>query len=68
MQKLRDMQEKAADRQTEIDELKAKRAREEGDRQARAKETAKQTKLETQKNEMEVARQRQFRDKENRLT
>jgi hypothetical protein len=35
---LREMQEKAADRQAEIDALRAKRAREEGDRNQRKKE------------------------------
>lgn len=38
--RLREMQEKAADRQSEIDALRAKRAFEEGERQARAKEVA----------------------------
>lgn len=36
--KLREMQEKAADRQSEIDALKAKRAMEKAERQAREKE------------------------------
>lgn len=43
-QKLREMQEKAADRQADIDALRAKRAFEEGERQARLRE-----KLEHQK-------------------
>ena len=38
MARLREMQEKAADRQAEIDALRAKRAREEGERQDRKKE------------------------------
>ena len=35
IQRLRELQEKAADRQGEIDALRAKRAYEEGERQAR---------------------------------
>lgn len=38
--RLRALQEKAADRQAEIDALRAKRAFEEGERQTRAKEKA----------------------------
>ena len=42
--RLRAMQEKAADRQAEIDALRAKRAFEEGERQARKKEIAEKEK------------------------
>lgn len=38
VQRLRDLQERAADRQSEIDALRQKRAFEEGERAARAKE------------------------------
>lgn len=38
VQRLRDLQEKAQDRQSEIDALRAKRAFEESERQARTKE------------------------------
>jgi hypothetical protein len=38
IQRLRELQEKAADRQAEIDSLRAKRAFEEGERQARERE------------------------------
>jgi len=40
IQRLRDLQERAADRQSEIDALRQKRAFEEGERAARAKEIA----------------------------
>lgn len=44
IQRLREMQEKAADRQAEIDALRAKRAFEEGERQARLREKLEQDK------------------------
>lgn len=40
IQRLRDLQERAADRQSEIDALRQKRAFEEGERAARSKEVA----------------------------
>ena len=58
--RLREMQEKAADRQAEIDALRAKRAFEEGERQERRKEIAQKEKYQRQANELEVARKRQF--------
>jgi hypothetical protein len=61
------MQEKAADRQSEIDALRAKRAFEEGERQARRKEIAEREKLQRQAAELEVARKRQFLDRESTM-
>jgi len=58
------MQEKAADRQSEIDALRAKRAFEEGERQSRRKEIAEKEKLVRQANELEVARKKQFHERE----
>ena len=58
--RLREMQEKAADRQSEIDALRAKRAFEEGERQARRKEIAEKERLQRQARELEDARKRQF--------
>ena len=62
--RLRAMQEKAADRQAEIDALRAKRAFEEGERQARKKEIAEKEKHMRQAHELEVARKRQFQERE----
>ncbi len=67
MARLREMQEKAADRQAEIDALRAKRAREEGDRQQRAKEIAEREKLAKQARDMDVARRRQFMERESMM-
>jgi len=58
------MQEKAADRQSEIDALRAKRAFEEGERQARRKEVAEKERMQKQAAELEVARRRQFQERE----
>lgn len=65
--RLREMQEKAADRQSEIDALRAKRAFEEGERQARHKEVAEKERLQRQAEELEVARKKQFMLKEQTL-
>lgn len=62
--RLREMQEKAADRQSEIDALRAKRAFEEGERQARRKEVAEKERMQRQAAELEVARKRQFNERE----
>lgn len=64
IQRLREMQEKAADRQAEIDALRAKRAFEEGERQFRAKEKAETEKRARQAADMEYARKKQFLEKE----
>jgi len=64
---IREMQEKAADRQSEIDALRAKRAFEEGERQARAKEVAEKERMIRQANELEEARKKQFSLKEQTL-
>lgn len=62
--RLREMQEKAADRQSEIDALRAKRAREESERQDRQKEIAQKEKIARQAKEMDVVRKRQFLERE----
>jgi len=62
------MQEKAADRQSEIDELRAKRAFEQGERNVRAKEMAEREKQARVKLELEEARRKQFADRDNMLT
>lgn len=67
VQKLRDMQEKAQDRQGEVDALRAKRAFEESERLAREKE---RKELEWKRKvlaDMEAARQAQFAEKDQRL-
>jgi len=65
--RLREMQEKAADRQSEIDALRAKRAFEEGERQCRTKEVAEKARMNRQAGELEVARRRQFNEREHTL-
>lgn len=65
--RLREMQEKAADRQSEIDALRAKRAFEEGERQARAKEVAERERRAQQAADLEAARRRQFLERESML-
>merc|ERR1711935_1317903 len=65
--RLREMQEKAADRQSEIDALRAKRAFEEGERGSRRKEVAEKEKMVRQANELEVARKKQFMEREGTL-
>jgi hypothetical protein len=61
------MQEKAADRQSEIDALRAKRAFEEQERETRRKEIAEREKSTRQANELEVARKRQFLERESTM-
>jgi len=65
--KLRAMQEKAADKASEMDALRAKRAFEAAEREARRKEQAEKDKLEGINRELNVARQRQQAEKERRL-
>ena len=65
--RLREMQEKAADRQSEIDALRAKRAFEEGERETRRKEIANKERLQRQANELEAARKRQFLERESTM-
>lgn len=68
VQKLRDLQEKQADRQAEMDAVRAKRAYEQGERDARLRE-----KLEVQKRadrirELDESRKKQYQEKEKLLT
>lgn len=62
--RLREMQEKAADRQSEIDTLRAKRAREESERVERQKTITKKEKEVRQAADMKVARKIQFLERE----
>lgn len=64
IQRLRELQERAADRQGEIDALRAKRAYEEGERQARNNEKTKIMTGKVKAAELEQARRRQFLEKE----
>ena len=64
IQRLRELQEKANDRQAEIDALKAKRAYEEGERLARERDRQEVEKRLKIAQELEVARQKQFKYKE----
>lgn len=66
-QKLRDQQEKASNRQEEIDAVRAKRAFEQSERDARNREKLEQEKKLRLLKDLDDARQRQFRDKENLL-
>ena len=67
IQKLREMQEKAADRQADIDALRAKRSFEEGERNARKREVLENEKRVRLLGEMEVARAKQFAERESNL-
>jgi len=64
IQRLRELQERAADRQGEIDALRAKRAFEEGERQARRQELEKAEKTKKMAADLDMARRRQFLEKE----
>lgn len=66
-QRLRELQEKASDRQSEIDALRAKRAFEESERLERLKEKREQEKKLQVLREMEEAREVQFLEKERLL-
>lgn len=67
VQKLREMQEKAADRQGEIDALRAKRAFEQQERHARQVEKLNMEKRQRLLSDLEQARARQFKEKEDHL-
>jgi len=67
VQRLRDMQEKANDRQSELDALRAKRAVELGERQARDKEKKEAETKDRKNKELFEARQLQSLEKEERL-
>ena len=64
LQKLREQQEKAADRQADIDALRAKRAFEAGEREARKKEQLAFEKKQRLLTDLEDARVKQFADRE----
>jgi len=61
---LRELQERAADRQGEIDALRAKRAFEEGERKARREEKEKAELTRVQAKDLDIARRRQFVERE----
>ena len=67
IQRLRELQEKAADRQGEIDALRAKRAYEEGERQARQAEKDRILKAQVSAMELDQARKKQFLENELKL-
>lgn len=67
IQRLREAQEKLADRQGEIDELRAKRAFEEAEREHRRKEKAEYEKRMKYKQDMDVARQKQLRERQTEM-
>ena len=67
LQKLREQQEKAADRQADIDALRAKRAFEEGERKARTHEKMQFEKKQRLVADLENARVKQFQERENVL-
>ena len=64
IQRLRELQERAADRQGEIDALRAKRAFEEGERRARREEKEKAVLAAKQSVDLDRARRRQFVERE----
>ncbi len=64
VQKLRAMQEKALDREAEADEIKAKRAFEETEKQARIKKQQDLSKNQVLKAQLEEARHKQFLEKD----
>jgi hypothetical protein len=68
IQRLRELQERAADRQADIDALRAKRASEEAERNQRAREAREAAHRAEVVKELEESRVKQFRDKEDRLT
>jgi len=63
VQKLRDLQEKAADRQADIDALRAKRAVEQAERADRAKAKVAMEKRTALLADLEVSRKKQFQEK-----
>ena len=64
IQRLREMQERAADRQGEIDALRAKRAFEEGERKARTEERQKAELARQNAKDLDIARRKQFVERE----
>ena len=64
---MRDAQEKTSNRQEEIDAARAKKAYEEGERQARLREQLEREKKDHLLKDLDNARQRQFAYKENTL-
>ena len=64
IQRLREAQEKLADRQGEIDELRAKRAFEEAEREHRRKEKAEYEKKIAFRKDMDAARSKQLRERQ----
>ena len=64
IQRLRELQERAADRQGEIDALRAKRAFEEGERKNRLEEKAKLEKAAALARDRDISRRKQFLEKE----
>jgi len=64
MKRMRDLQEKAADRQADIDQLRARRAYEEQERNARRKEREEFEKKQRLIADLEVARVEQFATRE----
>ena len=67
LQKMRDAQEKTSDRQEQIDAARAKRAFEDGERKARLIEQLDREKKDRLLKDLDIARQRQFADKESTL-
>jgi len=65
--RLRGMQEKAADKQAEMDALRAKRANEAAERAAREKEALEKSRMDARNAELVVARKLQQQEKERRL-
>jgi len=63
VQKLRELQEKAADRQADIDALRAKRAVEQGEREERVKAKLTMEKRTRLLSDLEVSRKKQFNEK-----
>jgi len=64
IQRLRELQERAADRQGEIDALRAKRAFEEGERRHRREELEKAEMRRGQATDLDICRRRQFVERE----
>lgn len=67
IQRLRELQERAADRQADIDALRAKRASEEAERNQRAREAKEAAHRAAVIKDLEESRLRQFRDREERF-
>ena len=61
---MRERQEKASDKQAEIDSLRAKRAFEESERRIRAKEKKEAEEMAEKIRVLDIARKKQFEEKE----